>query len=232
MSLSSRVLTAAVVILISLLLAGLFVRRRAASCWSFVAYLAAVWISDLLIVLWPHRFWRQGFFWIFKENVHNLLKLAVALELAFRIFQPFPSAYAAARRAVLLVVAGLGALIWFSLAEGTDYVAVVGRLHPHVNDGTVWLLVALGGYCLWYHLPLDSLHKAILIGLVPYLLVYSVALRAIVALGWERGWMFNRTAPVAYVLLLAYWAYVVWRPASAGDAGTRIGRLLGRREAR
>jgi hypothetical protein len=149
-----------------------------------------------------------------------------------RIFRAFPSAYAAAGRAMLFVLAGLAALVWYSRSAGTDYVTVVGRLHPHVNDGTVWLLVALGGYCLWYHLPLDSLHKAILIGLVPYLLMYSVALRTLVALGWESGWAFNRSAPVAYMVLLCYWAYVAWRPAPSGDAGTRVGRLLLRREAR
>ena len=231
MSPLKRALAVAVVILLCAILAGLVARRRAASCWSFVAYLAAVALSDLLILRWPERFWQEDF-WILKESVHNLLKLAVALELMIRIFQPFPLAYAAARRAALVVVAGLGALIWLSLSGGTDYHAVVGRLHPHVNDGTVWLLVALGGFCLWYHLPLDSLHKAILIGLVPYLLVYSVVQRAVVAVGWERGWIFNGSAPLAYLALLVYWAYVVWRPATVGDAGTRIGLLLGRREAR
>jgi hypothetical protein len=231
MSLLHRAQIGAVVILLCAVLAGLIVRRRAASCWSFVAYLAAVALSDLLIALWPHRFFRQGF-WILKEGVHNLLKLALALELMVRIFQPYPSAYAAARRAVFVVVAGLGALIWSSLSRGTDYVAVVGRLYPHVNDGTVWLLVALGAYCLWYHLPLDTLHKAILIGLVPYLLVYSVVQRAVAALGWERGFLFNTTAPIAYMALLAYWSYVVWKPGPGGDAGARISRLLARREAR
>jgi hypothetical protein len=230
MSLWSRVLTAAVVTVIGLILIGLFARRRAGSCWTFVAYLAAVGISDLLILLWPERFWRQGVFWIFKENLHNFLKLAVALELLVRIFRAFPSAYAAAGRAMLVVLVALGVLIGVSLSKGADYFAVVGRLHPQVNDFTAWVFIALAGYCLWYHLPLDSLHKAILIGLVPYLLVYSVAQRTVVALGWERGWMFNRSAPVALVLLLAYWAYVVWRPVSGGDAGTRIGRLLGPRK--
>lgn len=231
MSPVDRAFIGAGVILTCAILAGLVARRRAASCWSFVAYLAAVALTDLLIALWPERFFRQGF-WILKENVHNLLKLAVALELMVRIFQPFPSAYAAARRGVIVVVAGLAALVWFSLSHGTDYVTVVGRLHPHVNDGTVWLLVALGGYCLWYHLPLDTLHKAILIGLVPYLLVYSVVQRAVAALGWERGDLFNTTAPIAYATLLAYWVSVVWKPGPGADAGTRIGRLIARREAR
>jgi hypothetical protein len=223
-----RALALAVVTLLCAILAGLIARRRAGSCWSFVVYIAAVAVSDLVILLWPERFWRQDF-WVQKESVLAALKLAVALELLVRIFQPFPSAYAAARRAVIVVAAGLGALVWFSLKEGTDYLAVIGRLYPHVHDGTVWLFVALGGYCLWYHLPLDSLHKAILIGLVPYLLVYSVVLRALVAVGWERGGVFNRTGPLAYLALLAYWAYVVWRPASSGHDGTRVGRLIGKR---
>ena len=42
MSLWSRVLTTAVVSLIGVILVGLFARRRAASCWTFVAYLTAV----------------------------------------------------------------------------------------------------------------------------------------------------------------------------------------------
>ena len=225
MSPMQRALIAAGVILIGAIVAGLFVRRRAASCWSFVAYLAAVALSDLLILLWPERFFRQDF-WILKESIHNLLKLAVALELMVRIFRPFPAAYVAARRAVIGVVAGLGALVWFSLAYGTDYLAVMGRLHPRVHEGTVWLLVALGACCLWYHLPLDSLHKAILIGLVPYLLVYSVTQRAVVALGWERGGVFNRTAPLAYFALLVCWAFVAWRSGPGLDSGTRVGRLV------
>ena len=102
MSLSDRALIAAGVILICAILAGLIARRRAASLWSFAAYLAAVALSDALIALWPERFFRKDF-WILKENVHNLLKLTLALELLVRIFQPFPSAYVAARRAVLAV---------------------------------------------------------------------------------------------------------------------------------
>ena len=229
MPLLDRALIAAAVILLCALLAGLVVRRRAASCWSFVAYLAAVALSDLLIALWPQRFWREGF-WILKESVHNVLKLAIALELMVRIFQPFPSASAAVRRAVLVVVAGLGMLVWASLSAGTDYLAVLGRVHPHMNDGTAWLLIALGAFCLWYHVALDAIHKAILIGLVPYLLVYSVVQRAFVALGWERGNLINHTAPVAYLALLVYWAFVAWRSGPDLDSGTRVGRLVSGRK--
>jgi hypothetical protein len=204
------------------------VRGRAAACWSFVAYLAAVLVSELLVVLWPERFWKYDF-WVLKENAHNILKLALALELLARIFRPFPSAFAAARRAMLVVAVVMVALVQRLLMQGTGYDAVVGRVHPLVNDGTVWLFLALGGYCLWYHLPLDSLHKAILIGLVPYLLVYSVVQRAVVAVGGEAADVLNRSAPVAYLALLVFWCAVVWRRTDAFDAGSRVGRLVGAR---
>ena len=124
----------------------------------------------------------------------------------------------------------MGALIW-TAGRGNDTSHWWDDCFPTPTTGR-WLLVALSGYCLWYHLPLDSLPKAILIGLVPYLLVYSVVQRAVVALGWERGGVFNRSAPLVYLVLLAYWAYVAWKPAAGGDAGTRIGALLGQREPR
>ena len=229
MPVTARALTAAGALLAFVVLAGLVVRRRVPACRSFALYLVAVGVADLLIAVWPARFWRHDF-WMVKESVHNVLKLAVAFELMIRIFQPFPTAYATARRGVILIMTGLAALVWFSLSAGTDYLAVVGRLNPHVNDGTVWLLVALATFCLWYHLPLDILHKAILTGLVPYLLVYSVVQRTIAALGWERGDLLNRTAPLAYLALLLYWAAIAWRSGVGMDSGTHVGQLVSGRK--
>ncbi len=230
MSLYDRVLIWVGITLIALTIAGLIARGRARSCQTFVLYLAGVAIASALIVLWPQQFFRQ-WFWIFKESILNALKLGIGLELMVRIFRPFPSAYAAARLLVFLVLLGLGLLVWFARAHGTDYVDVVGRLHPYVNDGTVWLFVALGASALWYHLPLDSIHKAILIGLVPFLLVYSVILRVLVSVGWERGDIFNSTIPYAYSSVLAYWAWVAWRRAPEDDSGTRVARMVSRRAA-
>ncbi len=216
-------------ILICAILAGLVARRRAASCWSFVAYLAAVAVSDLLIAVWPERFFRKDF-WILKESVHNLLKLAVALELMVRIFQPFPSAYAVARRGVVLVIAGLGALIWSSLRGGTDYTAVVGRLHPtrerrhglapRRTGGVLPLVPFTSRFPPQGHPDrIGALLAGVLrgdartrrprlgerLGLQPH----------------SRRWRTSCSSPTGL--------HVAWRPAAGGDAGTRIGRLLGRR---
>ena len=129
------------------------------------------------------------------------------------------------QKSVFLVVWALGLLAWYSLSYGTDALTVAGRLHAHVSDGTVWLLSALGLLSLWYHLPLDSIHKAILIGFVPYLLVYSVVHRAVAALGTERGDAFNSTAPIAYLALLVYWAWVAWKR-NGDDEGARVRRMM------
>ena len=219
-----RLITAVAVLLVGVVLAGLARRRRMTSCVSFALYLVAVGAADALIAASPTRFWRRDF-WILKETVHNLLKLAIALELMVRIFHHFPTAYLSVRRAVAAVVAILGALVWSSLGKGTDFRSVVGTLNPHVIDATVWLFVALGAYCLWYHLPLDSIHKAILTGLVPYLLVYSVVQKVVGAMGSERAALFNATAPYVYLAVLTYWASVAWRH-DAGDAGTRVKRMM------
>jgi hypothetical protein len=224
MSFDTTVAVAALV-LVYVVLAGLFVRGKAGRCWSFTAYIFVVALSDTLMTGWPARFFRHDV-WIFKESVLNVLKLAIAFELMVRIFRHFPSAYASARRAVLVVLAFVVLVVGVSLQRGTGYQEVLGRLHPHVNDGTVWLLIAIGGYSVWYHLPLDSLHKAILIGLVPFLLIYSVAQRAVVALGWERGDAFNTSAPVAYTILLAYWTYAVWRTRGGADPAQRVSELM------
>ena len=229
MSLYDRALIWASIVLIVIVIAGLVTRGRVRSCQTFVVYLAAVGFASALIVLWPDRFYRQ-WFWILKEGILNALKLGMGLELMVRIFRPFPGAYAAARSLVFLVVAGLGLLIAFARTRGTDYVDVVGRLHPYVNDGTVWLFVALGASALWYHLPLDSVHKAILIGLVPFLLVFSVIQRVLVSVGWERGDAFNSMLPYAYLSVLAYWSWVAWRRSPEDDSGTRVARMVAQRE--
>ena len=226
MSFYDRALIWAVVALIVLILIGLGNRRRLAACVSWTLYLLAVAASDTLIAGDPGRFYRQSF-WMLKEIALNLLKFAIVLELMVRVFGHFPTAYVSVRRAVAAVVAILGVLVASALRQGTGHLSLVGTVMPVVTDATVWLFVALGAYCLWYHLPLDAVHKAILVGLVPYMLIFSVVLRAIGRLGVERADAFNAAAPHAYLCVLAYWAVVAWRRGSEDDAGTRVARLVG-----
>ena len=65
------------------LLAGIVVRSRARLCWSFAAYVAAVLAGNTLASLWPERFHTQSF-WVLKQGAYDALKMAIALELAWR----------------------------------------------------------------------------------------------------------------------------------------------------
>lgn len=197
--------------LLAACLAGLFARRRQGLCVSFTLYLAAVILSDALVLLHPSRF-HSWDFWVLKESVHNLLKFGIALELTVRTFRAFPAARKTAAGLVLAVLA----LTWVSV--GPRPRLVVGRplelalnLQPYVLAGTLWLFVAISSLILWYRLPVTPLHKALLLGFVPYLLVFTVAINLLRSFGGEVRTVAGYVKNVAYQVLLAYWAYSAWR---------------------
>jgi hypothetical protein len=93
------------------------------------------------------------------------------------------------------------------------------NLQPYVLAGTVWLFLAISALILWYRLPVVPLHKALLLGFVPYLLVFTVAINLLKAYGGNVRVAAGYTKNVAYQVLLAYWVYSAWRrwpPRSGG----------------
>ena len=194
-------------------LAGLAFRRRLGACYAFSGYLAAVFVADVLVLLWPGRFYRWQF-WIAKEAVHSVLKLAIALELAVRTFGAFPGAQAAARRLLVIVVVLTYAAV-LAVPVEPEYKVLAGTVLPRILNGTIWLFTAVAGLVLWYRLPVDPLHKAILLGLVPYLLVFTMALNALDAFGWDLRDPLAYVHTGAYLALLIYWTYAAWRPQEA-----------------
>src|SRR5215470_11396343 len=78
-------------VLILAALVGILARRRYRICYTFLLYLGAVLLSDLLITFWPERFYLRSF-WLLKEILNNALRFGVALELSFRTFRAFPGA--------------------------------------------------------------------------------------------------------------------------------------------
>jgi hypothetical protein len=215
-------------------LTGLFVRRRYRVCYSFVLYLLVVLGADLLLLLGPKKIESDGIlmsllgakgfysrtFWFIKELTINVLRFGIALELAYRTFRSFPGARSTARGVLLLLIS----ITLFSVLAVTPQVSavnsddrieqVVGRLQPRVLNGTVWLLTGIAAVVLWYRLPVDRFHKAILIGLVPFLLIFTIGLNAIETNSWSRGTVdsVNHVHALAYLLLLAYWAWAAWAP--------------------
>jgi len=82
-------------------------------------------------------------------------------------------------------------------------------------SGSIWLLTAVAGLILWYRLPVHPLPKAILVGLVPYLLVFTVSLNLMESRGWEIRASASYLNTLAYLLVLVYWTFAAWRPGEA-----------------
>ena len=200
-----------VLVIMPILLAGLVLRRRYDVAYTFTIYLAVVFVTDLLAVLWPGTFYRRVFY-LHKENVMNALRFGVALELMYRTFRAFPSAHRTARAVVLALVSVALVVVLAATGDQPDAYTLVNKVQPRVISASVWLFTALAALILWYRLPVESFHKAILLGWVPYLLIFSAALNYVGEYGQQFITLTNYVHTLAYLGLLVYWARAAWAP--------------------
>jgi hypothetical protein len=193
-------------------LIGLFVRRRAHLCWSFVAYLVTVLVCNSLESLWPDQFFRQWFY-LLTQGLFDALKLAVAAELTYRTFRAFPGA-AARVRVLLAPVFMVPALFVGRVPSGATYEDMVRLYHPQVQTGVIWIMVAITLLIAWYRVPVHAMHRAILIGFSSYLLIFTTLLNVLRFYGFDNLRSFIGVADgYAYLLILMGWAYAAWVPA-------------------
>jgi hypothetical protein len=202
------------------ILAGVLRRRLYRVCHTFPVYVAAVLVADVLVAVDRDRYtWG---FWMVKETSYAVLLFVLALELTRLVFQAFPGALATASR-VLLVSLVLILLAVLSIPPGIENPPVA---QPRVMNGTALLFAAVWGLILWYHLPVHPFHLAIVQGIVPYLLVSTVLLRLLAMWGIENSEWMGLADSVACVLMLAYWAWAVWRPAASPPADSALVRRV------
>ena len=204
-------------------LVGVFYRRRAPLCWTFVAYLIIVLVCNSLVSFWPDQFYRR-WFWILQQGVFDALKMGIAVELCLRTFQAFPRASAAARRMLLVLLLATGAaLVGMPLRSVDDLVLL--EWHPRVVTGTIWLMNGLALLITWYRVPVHTYHKAILLGFVPYLLVFATAVSLFKQHGW-LGTVHVWAEPIAYLILLSFWARAAWLPDTQPNVSPALVRRL------
>jgi hypothetical protein len=208
--------------LLLLAIVGIIWRGRAHLCWSFVGYLLAGLICNILFSFWPERF-LTVWFWILQQGLDDALKMAIAVELGFRIFQAFPAAQATARRLLfLLLVATSVALIGIPVAADRD---VILQWQPRVLTGTIWLMNGLALLITWYRVPVHAFHKAILLGFVPYLVVFTSLLTLLGKYDWLLR-AIQSADPAAYLLLMAFWTWAAWAPETQPDVSAAVIRFL------
>lgn len=208
--------------LVGLIVAGLLKRGRYRVCRMFLLFVVVVYVTDVLPTLWRDRFY-TSLFWLIREPLHNVLRFGVALELAYYTFRAFPGARSTARALLLFLVGStLVAVLWatWELPRLPEYSEILSRLQPRLLNGTIWLLTGIAALILWYRLPVDPMHKAILLGWVPYLLIFTVILNLAAAYGWDEFLpKVSGIYTTAYFLLLAYWARAAWAPAGVFARG-------------
>jgi len=206
--------------LLAVVLTGLVMRGRVLRSKLFPPYLVSVLAPSLLVGLAPDRF-HVWSFWLVKETVQSVLKVGLALEIAYRLFQRLPAAHSVARTGAavgLLLTCGAAAL---APIQAHDVRGVALAVLPRILYGTALLFAALLCVVAWYRIPLDPLHKAILVGFVPYLLVSTLTLNLLTHLGLASREAAGYLVSAAYNLLLCYWTRAAWAPEEALDAEER-----------
>jgi hypothetical protein len=202
------------------LLAGMVWRGRLRQCWALGAYVMAALVGNTLVSLWPSRFYTPAF-WVAKQGVYDILKAAIALELAWRAFRAFPGALRTARL-VLLVLLGLSTVSLAAVPTRPSY-AVVWEWQPGVVTAGLWLLTATALMVVWYQVPLTGWQRAIMMGLAVYLLVFVTLLGLLKTRGWALGPFVATAETLAYLALVVFWAWLAWRR-DAAPAAAVLGR--------
>jgi hypothetical protein len=197
------------VALVATALVGCVARSRYRAWWFFSLYLLTVLASDVLILSAPRRFHTPEF-WGGKETAIAGLRFAMACEVGVRTLRAFPGALATARFVVLLVLVVTVIAIATS-PSAVGYESWVGELQPRVLNGSIWMLTAIAAVILFYRVPVQPFHKAILLSYLPYVLVFTILLRYLGSAGWSRGALMQYVGQLAYVTLLGYWNYAIWR---------------------
>jgi hypothetical protein len=194
------------------ILMGLFARRRAHLCWSFVAYLVTALVTNSLMSFWPDQFYRLWFYTLMQDLL-TALKLAIAAELTYRTFRAFPGA-AARVRILLAPVFFVPVLFASKVPSGASYQDILQIYQPQIQTGVIWIITAITLLIAWYRVPVHAMHRAILIGFAAYLLIFTTLLNVLRDFGFENLRAFIGVADgYAYILLLCGWAYSAWVPA-------------------
>jgi hypothetical protein len=194
------------------LLIGIVRRGRLGQCWSFAAYALATLLGNSLVSFWPSRFYSSSF-WILKQAVYDILKTALALELAWAAFRAFPGAMRTARRLLLIVLAASTCTLAL-LTPPSSYMTV-WEWQPRVLTAALWLLTATALMVVWFQVPLDDWRRAIMLGLAPYQLVFVILLGLLKRHGWSLLAPIAMIETLAFLALVVFWAWAAWRPVPA-----------------
>ena len=205
-------------------LAGLYVRGRSGRSHAMVAYLWAALVGNSLTTFWPDVFFNYEF-WMRRQALFDVLKLLVGIEVALRALRLFPGARATWERLTAASVLGATTSAFWFLPRDAPY-SVLFAHQPQIIAGTVWLFTLTALVVVHYRIPLDPWHRAILLGFVPYQLVFTTAIAVMTKGGVSLHPAMGFVDSAAYLVMVTYWAQTAWRPEEALDVSPATRRAM------
>jgi hypothetical protein len=196
---------------------GLLWRRRSRDCWSFIVYILALLTCEGIVALWPRTFFTYTWYLRFQA-VYNVLKFAVALEIALRAFRAFPAALARIRLIVFVILGSTTFLALHGPFGGIDLRRLLFDWEPRTQAAAIWLMTAEALLIVWYRLPVTPFQKAILLGFLPYLTVFGTLMDVLRHLDVATGWplaVVSTLNSAAFVATCVWWTWAAWRPRPA-----------------
>jgi len=194
-------------------LAGMYVRGRIGHCWSFGLYLIVILVCNSLVTLAPQRFFTHSF-WMFKQAAYDVLKVAVAIELAWRAFRAFPAAWRTARTVLLTLVAASS--LWLAWLTPRSY-TTLWEWQPSAVTASVWLFTATALLVVRYQVPIGDWPRSIILGFALYLLLSVTLIGVLRRHGWGVVYEVDLADTVAYLVLVTVWAWAAWRQPEPGE---------------
>ena len=198
-------------LLVLALIVGVLRKGLHRQCWSFLAYLVMIFtygtleLTGILFYSWPGLEWPRVLwnhdFWDFKQTAYEVIKFGVAIELGARVVAAFPGAWRTAR-----------ALLVLTLLTTTAVVALGDTpQHPLRGTATIWLFASSSLVVTFFRLPIRSWYRALLLGFVPYLFIFTTLTGLLAARGLAAAKVLGSIDQVAYFVLVAWWTYSAWR---------------------
>jgi hypothetical protein len=190
------------------LCAGLIVRGKVTQCLTFSIYIAAATMFTALFVINPAS--NTPELYLIKQGIYDCLLFGVALELAYKTFAAFRG-IAAKVRGCLAALVGLSSALVFFLTPGSKEYSALGTYQPGITTAGLWCLTFVALLIVWYQIPVPAYTRAIILGYVPYLVVFVVCIDLIGLRGWSVVPITNLFNAAAYDVAVGYLAYSGWR---------------------
>lgn len=196
------------VCLMAFVVFALFKRGKARQCYLFSVYMTLATSFTFLILAFPEHYSPEAY--MVKQGIYDSLIFGMSLELSVRTFAAF-TGIANLVRAVLSLAVVLSTVGIFLATPVNALYETTISVQPGVTTAGIWCLAFVGLLIVWYQIPVPAFTRAIIVGFVPYLVVFTIYSDLIIRLGWGVVHELGILNAVSYDFLAGYWAYAAWR---------------------